>query len=627
MNKYEALKTYYGHDSFREGQESIIDSLLSGRDVMCIMPTGAGKSICYQIPALLSEGITLVISPLISLMKDQVGALKQMGVGAAYLNSSLTFRQYLLALERAREGRYKIIYVAPERLANEEFQSFCRDVKVSLVAVDEAHCVSQWGNDFRPSYRRIAGFVNSLPERPPIGAFTATATKVVGEDVLNLLELRDPYRLTTGFDRKNLRFEVIHSVNKDADMLSYIAANRDKSGIVYCSTRKNVEAVCDILCENGFPATRYHAGLEEEERRINQEDFIYDRKPLMVATNAFGMGIDKSNVSYVLHYNMPMSLENYYQEAGRAGRDGSEAECVLLYSPADVRLNRFLLERSEPDPEIDEYQREILRQRDEERLKKMTFYATTSDCLRGFILNYFGESMSSHTDIGSVMCGNCSNCSREFETVDVTETAKHIIRCVDDTDCRFGVKMICDILRGIETDRIESMHLYETADFASLASKSETELRQVIDCLKREGLLAVSEGDYPTLCLTALSNHIYGGKLSVMMKRPIIEEKPKKSGAASKSAYSKKPRKKSGVNAEADYDTVLYEKLRELRKKLADKASVPAYVVFTDATLREMALKKPLTQIQFLDISGIGTMKAERYAKDFLALINEYVNK
>ncbi len=614
MTKHEALKTYYGHDSFREGQEEIIDSILSGRDVMCIMPTGAGKSVCYQIPALVTDGITLVISPLISLMKDQVGALKQMGIGAAYLNSSLTFRQYLLALERAREGRYKIIYVAPERLTNEEFIDFCRDANITLLAVDEAHCVSQWGNDFRPSYRRIADFVKLLPKRPVVGAFTATATKIVGEDILKLLDLDDPFRLTTGFDRKNLTFEVINSSDKDGVLLGYIKDNPTKSGIVYCATRKNVEAVCDTLTSNGVSATRYHAGLEEEERRTNQDDFIYDRKTVMVATNAFGMGIDKSNVSYVVHYNMPMSIENYYQEAGRAGRDGSEAECLLIYSPSDVRLNKFLLEKSEPDPELDEYQREIIRQRDEERLRRMTFYATTTDCLRTFILNYFGES----TSFGG-MCGKCSNCMGDYESIDITEESKHIIRAVDDTDCRFGMKMYIDILRGRMTDRIERMQLNEISDFGSLHDTPDEDIREMIDALKRQRMLTVTEGDYPTLSLTPLSNSIYSGRLNVIMRKLIKPEKVKKE--------KEKPKKRPLAPETAQYDTVLFEKLRELRKSIADRASVPAYVVFTDATLRQIAIEKPTTLDAFKEVNGVGDVRAQRYSKEFLQLICEYVAK
>ncbi len=412
MDKYGVLKQVFGYDSFRPGQEELVDSLLSGRDAMGIMPTGAGKSICFQVPGILLPGITLVVSPLISLMRDQVNALVQAGVRGAFLNSSLTPGQYRKALYNARQGVYKIIYVAPERLLTREFLDFAQSVPVSMVCIDEAHCVSQWGQDFRPGYLKISQFLESLPKRPVVAAFTATATRQVREDILKLVGLQNPKVVITGFNRKNLYFGVRKPRDKFRELLHILREEGDKSGIVYCSTRKLVEEVCDKLKEAGYPAARYHAGLSDEEREQSQEDFLYDRKTVMVATNAFGMGIDKSNVSYVIHYNMPKDLESYYQEAGRAGRDGSPAKCILLYSGSDVRLNRFMIEKEKDNEELDEETAKQVREKELERLKLMTFYATSRRCLRQYQLRYFGE-----TGIPDY-CGNCSIClHEERETV------------------------------------------------------------------------------------------------------------------------------------------------------------------------------------------------------------------
>lgn len=409
MDKYAVLKRYFGYDSFREGQELLIDSILNGRDVLGIMPTGAGKSVCYQVPALMMPGITLVISPLISLMKDQVQTLNQAGVHAAYINSSLTENQISKALQLAERGQYKIVYVAPERLETYGFQHFAHSVKISMVAVDEAHCISQWGQDFRPSYLKIVQFVKGFADRPVLSAFTATATEAVKKDIVSTLELQRPQLLVTGYDRKNLYFGVEKPKQKDAYLLRYVKAHSGESGIIYCATRKNVEKVYELLWENELPVTKYHAGLTSDERRRNQDDFIYDRKSIVVATNAFGMGIDKSNVRYVLHYNMPQSMENYYQEAGRAGRDGEESECILLYSPQDVMINRYLIRNKEQNTEdFTAQELEEIRRRDEEKLKKMTFYSTTKKCLRSYILRYFGE-------WGTEDCGNCSCCLQKTE--------------------------------------------------------------------------------------------------------------------------------------------------------------------------------------------------------------------
>ena len=453
MNKFEILKQIFGYDTFREGQETLVDSTLSGRDVLGIMPTGAGKSLCFQVPALLFPGITIVVSPLISLMKDQVSALNAAGVHAAYINSSLTEGQYRKAMELARQGRYKIIYVAPERLMTESFLSLIQAVEISMVAVDEAHCISQWGQDFRPSYLKIVDFISQLPRRPVIGAYTATATKAVREDILCILGLQNPKVMVTGYDRKNLYFAVEKPKDKMNALLEYLRKNPEKSGIIYCNTRKTVEEVQEALLGAGYPAVRYHAGLSDREKKENQEEFIYDRKPIMVATNAFGMGIDKSNVRFVIHYNMPKDIESYYQEAGRAGRDGEPGECILYYKAQDVKMNEFLIQQ-QGNEELDFEEQALIRERNMERLRKMTFYCFTNECLREYILRYFGE-------YGGNYCGNCKNCLTEFEDLDVTEETRSILGLVKSTGERYGIVAVCDGVRGARTEKVRQFGLEE----------------------------------------------------------------------------------------------------------------------------------------------------------------------
>ena len=460
---YQILKEYFGYKEFRDGQKNMIQALLAGQDALGIMPTGAGKSLCFQIPALLFPGITLVVSPLISLMNDQVRALIQSGVAAAYLNRSLTERQYLKALQNARAGKYKIIYVSPERLTTEGFQAFAQAAEISMVAVDEAHCVSQWGQDFRPSYLQVPDFIRSLPQRPVVSAFTATATQTVKEDIIRILELQSPVETATGFDRKNLYYEVQHPADKQTALLNLVRRYEDTSGIVYCSTRKKVEEVCDLLQRNGHLATRYHAGLSEEERRQNQEDFLFDRQTVMVATNAFGMGIDKSNVHYVIHYNMPKDMESYYQEAGRAGRDGQPANCILLYHGQDVVTNQFLIEHAQENEQLDEETYRQVQRKERERLRKITFYCHTQDCLRKYILAYFGEH---HTGF----CGNCYNCGDHFERTDITVDAQIILSCVKRTGERFGLSIIVDVLRGAKNEKIFRLGLDKQSTYESAAA-------------------------------------------------------------------------------------------------------------------------------------------------------------
>lgn len=598
-DKLSVLKDYFGYDSFRDGQEQIVDALLDGRDALCIMPTGAGKSMCYQIPALLFDGVTIVVSPLISLMKDQVGSLVQSGVPAAYINSSLSYPQFLRVLSNVEYGKYKIIYVAPERLLTDGFLDTCKKIKISMVAVDEAHCVSQWGQDFRPSYLKIISFVESLANRPIVGAFTATATNDVKEDIKKILRLENPFEITTGFDRPNLFFGVIKSSSKDEKLIDLIRERGDRSGIVYCATRKNVEAVCELLCDNGFSAARYHAGLDEYERRKNQEDFVFDRKNIMVATNAFGMGIDKSNVTYVIHYNMPKNIESYYQEAGRAGRDGGEADCILLYSPKDVRLNRFMIENSEGNDELTIEENEQIRERDFERLKYMTFYSTTNDCLRGFILRYFGGEKKAY-------CGKCSNCLSVHKLVDVTIDAQKIMSCIARTGQRYGKTVICDVLKGSKSEKILKAELNNQSTYGIMKEVTARHIFGTIDFLAEKEYIS-SDNETEVLKLLPKSRDVLFGRERLVMKKVENSEK-----------VVKTHRPEVPVNSE------LLDALKALRKGIASKKSVPAYVIFTDATLIDMCKKCPETPDEMLEVSGVGRTKLEKFGKQFLEEIAKF---
>lgn len=623
MDKYEVLKKYFGYDSFRPGQETMIDAVLEGRDALGIMPTGAGKSICYQVPALLLPGITLVISPLISLMMDQVKALNQAGIHAAFINSSLTEGQISKALQYASQGRYKIIYVAPERLETEGFLFFAENAKISMVTVDEAHCISQWGQDFRPSYVKIVHFIERLAVRPIVSAFTATATRAVREDILCVLGLREPETLITGFNRENLYFEVRHVRKKEEQLLQYVSEHPHDSGIIYCATRKNVDNVCAFLEDMGIDATRYHAGLSADERKRNQEDFIYDIKPVMVATNAFGMGIDKSNVRYVIHYNMPQSLENYYQEAGRAGRDGEPSECIILYSPQDVVTNQFLIENSKDRQDMAPETKELVLERDRERLKRMTYYCFTNSCLRDYILRYFGE-------YGSNYCGNCSNCLNQFETVDVTEIARGLIECVRSSRQRYGVNVILDTVHGANTAKIRGYRMDQNPCYGVLAGVNMYKLREVMNYLLLENYLVTSNDEYITVRLTEKSALVLEKGQQVLMKMA-KEQLPVNAasyaGDASGISEGRQGRKGRGRSAAAGITGLdeqgkrLFERLRSLRMEIAREEKVPPYIVFSDKTLEHMCVVRPQNREKMLTVSGVGEFKYEKYGERFLEAI------
>ena len=616
VKKYEILKTVYGYDAFREGQEELIDCLLSGQDVCGIMPTGAGKSICYQIPALLLPSVTLVISPLISLMKDQVRALNQMGIHAAYLNSSLTYAQYRKALAYAKEGRYKIIYVAPERLLTEDFLAYAAGAAISLVAVDEAHCVSQWGQDFRPSYLKIPDFVQALPRRPVMAAFTATATREVKEDIVRMLGLSAPHMTVTGFDRKNLYFEVRHDRDKYKGVLEYLRSHADDSGIIYCATRKTVEEVCDRLLADGFRATRYHAGLSDAERRANQEAFTYDTAPVMVATNAFGMGIDKSNVRFVLHYNMPKNMESYYQEAGRAGRDGARADCILFYSGQDVITNQFFIESDRDNDELDEATLELVRARDRERLKKMTFYCHTSDCLRDYMLRYFGE-------YGPNYCGACSNCLHSFETVDITETARALLGCALTSGMRYGVNVLLDTLRGSKNEKILRLRMDRNPYYGSLETQSMVFLRQVLNHLVLQDYLTVTDDRYPIVRVTQKGREFYeqtDGFSPVLTMKAAPKREPAPAAPAQGPADGRGRRRAASRSGPDQASSSPFEALRRLRTQIAREQHIPPYLIFSDKTLEAMCVALPQTKGEMLDVHGVGELKYQKYGEPFLAL-------
>ena len=563
---------------------------------------------CYQIPALMMDGITLVISPLISLMKDQVSNLNQVGILAAYINSSLTTAQYYKVLDLARAGRYPIIYVAPERLVSEDFLRFALDgqVKISMVAVDEAHCVSQWGQDFRPSYLKIVDFINRLPVRPVVSAFTATATAEVRDDIIDILMLRDPKVMTTGFDRSNLYFAVQNPKDKYATLVNYLERHKGESGIIYCLTRKVVEEVCSQLIREGFSMTRYHAGLSDGERKQNQEDFIYDRAQIMVATNAFGMGIDKSNVRFVVHYNMPKNMESYYQEAGRAGRDGEPAECILLYGGQDVVTNQFFIDHNQDNEALDAVTREIVMERDRERLRKMTFYCFTNECLRDYILRYFGE-------YGSNYCGNCSNCLSQFEEVDVTDIARALIGCVESCRQRYGTNVIIDTVHGANTAKIRNYRMDENPHYAELAKVPAYKLRQVMNHLMLDGYLGVTNDGYAIVRLTGKSGDVQQEGAVVTTKMAREQEHPARMKSEKKGKKGRVP----GVSL-SETDEGLFEKLRALRTEIAKEENVPPYIVFSDKTLVSMCMVKPRTKAEMLTVSGVGEFKFDKYGGRFL---------
>lgn len=607
MEKLSVLKDYFGFTSFRIGQEELIDNILNSRDTLGIMPTGAGKSLCFQLPALMFDGITLVVSPLISLMKDQVGSLTQAGISAAYINSSLSHSQYIKALQNAKDGKYKIIYVAPERLSTEEFISFAQNVKISMVTIDESHCVSQWGQDFRPSYLKIPQFICGLADRPVVTAFTATATPQVRDDIIDKLNLEEPYILTTGFDRRNLYFSVQKPKDKLAALKEYIERNKTKCGIIYCSTRKTVDEVCSNLIKSGFAAAPYHAGLSEGERRDNQDSFIYDKSNIMVATNAFGMGIDKSNVSYVIHYNMPKNIESYYQEAGRAGRDGEPAECLLFYGGQDVVINQLLIDNSNGNENLDREAIETIKEKDRELLKIMTFYCHTNDCLREYILSYFGEKTSNY-------CGNCSSCNTNFEEEDVTIEAQKIMSCIKRVGQRFGMKMITDILRGSKNQRIIKSNLHHISTYGVMSDVPESKVRDIINFLVLQGCLEITNSEYPVVRLTQRAGEVLFDDCKISMK---VQKHYKENDKPTKTKTKTKQLDRN-INEE------LFEKLRLLRSKIAQDQRVPAYIVFADAALKDMCIKMPTNSSEFLQVTGVGQVKLERYGEAFLEEINSF---
>lgn len=602
MDKYSILKEYFGYSTFRKGQEEIIDNILNGRDVLAVMPTGAGKSLCYQIPALMFKGITIVVSPLISLMKDQVNALNDVGIKAVYLNSSMPFNEYLNALDLAIQGYFKIVYVAPERLENPRFLDFAYSNQISMVTVDEAHCVSQWGHDFRPSYLKIIDFINKLPYRPIITSFTATATAQVKKDISKILQLKNPYTITTGFDRENLYFEVQRPEDKFSALLKILKKNRGKCGIIYCGTRKTVEEVCEKLQKLNYKALRYHAGLSSEERFKNQQAFIYDECDIMVSTNAFGMGIDKSNVSLVVHYNMPKNIEGYYQEAGRAGRDGEPAQCILLYSGADVSLNRFLIENSE-NPELPKDTIEMIKKNELELLKYMTFYCTINSCLRSYILKYFGE-------IGMNNCHNCSNCLKNYVDVDITIDSQKILSCIYRAKQSIGISLLVDILRGSKKKDIIQRGFDKLSTYGIMKDSTDKYIREIVNFLILHKYVYQVDGLSAILKLTKSARGILVGDVSVIMKVP-------------KSTESKKVDKKISKHS---IDNNLFEKLKEVRQHIAHVQSIPSYIIFSDATLKEMCEKMPTSKKEFLKISGVGDFKLEKYGDTFIKAIKEYQN-
>lgn len=634
MDASQVLKQYFGYDSFRKGQSDIIEAILQGQDALAIMPTGAGKSVCYQVPAMLLSGITIVISPLISLMQDQVKSLNEAGINAAYINSTLSEQQMYKALDYAAQGKYKIIYVAPERLETMSFMTFAQKADISMVTIDEAHCISQWGQDFRPSYLKIVDFIDSLPERPVVSAFTATATSEVKTDIECILKLKSPKLVVTGFDRKNLYYSIEHlsGKKKDAYIAAYIKEHMDESGIIYCATRKNVDRLYDEFSSLGISVTKYHAGLDNETRKQNQDDFIYDRVQVVIATNAFGMGIDKSNVRYVIHYNMPQSMENYYQEAGRAGRDGGESQCILLFSAQDVIIDKFLLDSKEFEGVEDE-DRSVIRERDLHRLHTMEMYCKTTECLRNYILSYFGEKTGEP-------CGNCGNCNNEYEQIDMTADAKWVINCLAETHGRFGLSIVLGTLLGAKRARLKEVGALNYKSYGKLSNRKEAELRLLIDQMINAGYVIQTDGEYSVLRMGDISplrdenTHVYIKKAKKTYASELLKGGGQTggeavSGNASAGTAGSKPasrtRKKSTDSlTAAGYE--LFERLRALRLVIAREEGVPPYIIFNDKTLIDMCEKLPVNADTMLSVSGVGQNKLMKYGSRFTEEISTFVS-
>lgn len=598
------LKQYFGYSSFRPGQHEVIQTLLDGRDCLAIMPTGAGKSICFQLPAMMMPGVTLVISPLISLMKDQVDSLVNQEIPATYINSQCTFEEVKARFAAIRAGRIKLVYISPERLENQFFTAFMQTLPISMFIIDEAHCVSQWGHDFRPSYCTVRDWIAALPQRPVVGAFTATATEKVKHDMMSLLGLQKERIFIGGFDRPNLYFRVVHAKAKMEFTLSYIAKHKEDSGIIYAATRKEVDRICDELNRRGIKAGRYHAGLSDEMRRSMQEAFTYDKIQVIVATNAFGMGIDKSNVRYVIHYQMPKNIESYYQEAGRAGRDGAPGDCILLFNRQDIMIQKFLIEQSTRDAKQQEVEFRLLH--------AMVRYCEGNHCLRHYILSYFGEHPSWEH------CDKCGNCDQETVEEDMTEQVRSICLCVDELKGRFGLTMVSDILKGSQNAKIRRYGFDRNAVFGMLGNFSLSEVRDMVRQCIDDGYLEQSDGKYPVVSLTADGRQAMGGHKRIVQQKRVVEEIP--------AAIPKRRQKRSAGTFDEETLRPLFDTLRAVRRDLAKDENIPPFVIFSDATLWDMAALKPSSLDAMGDIKGVGSFKLHKYGRSFISAIQSYMN-